>query len=344
VHEYFRKTVMKAIVCTEFGPPNVLRLNEVDTPSPKNDEILVRIRATPVNYGDTLARNFREVGLRDFNMPAIFWFFAKIFFGFRTPRIRVLGSEFAGVVEATGPDVKRFCKGDEVFGYRGMNMGAYAEYLCITESECVAAKPSTMTFEEAATVPYGAMMALSLLRRAHLKAGQKVLIVGASGGIGSAAVQLSKFHFGAEVTGVCSTPRLDLVRSLGADKVIDYTREDFTQNGETYDLIFDILGKSSFSRCTRSLKRDGIHLFASFKMKQLLQMLWTSIRGGKRVICGLAPGSTEDLIAVRDLVEAGKVKAAVDRCFPLEQTPDAHRYVEEGHKKGSVVIVVETTS
>jgi NADPH:quinone reductase-like Zn-dependent oxidoreductase len=197
-----------------------------------------------------------------------------------------------------------------------------------------------MTYEEAAVAPYGAIMALNLLRRVNIQSGQKVLVNGASGGIGSAALQLAKY-FGTEVTGVCAAPRLEFVKSLGADKVIDYTKEDFTQNGETYDLIFDILGKSSFSRCKSSLKPNGIHLFASFKLKQLLQMLWTSMSGGRKVICALAPGSVEDLNSIKELIEAGKIKAIIDRCYPMEQAAEAHRYVEEGHKKGNVVISMD---
>jgi NADPH:quinone reductase-like Zn-dependent oxidoreductase len=336
---------MKAIVYTEYGPPDVLQLKEVEKPAPKEDEILIRVYATSVNYGDIVARNFKEISPRKFNMPLLFWLFAKIFFGFRKPKITILGSEFAGEIESVGKDVKSFKQGDQVFGYLGQSMGAYAEYLCIPEDGVLAIKPDNMTYEEAAVVPYGAIMALNLLRdKGNIQPGQKVLVNGASGGIGSAAVQLAKSHFGAEVTGVCSTPRLELVKSLGADKVIDYTKEDFTQNGETYDLIFDILGKSSFSRCKGSLKSNGIHLFASFKMKQLFQMLWTSRIGSKRVICALAPGSTEDLMSVKELIEAGKIKAAIDRRYPLEQTAEAHRYVEKGPKKGHVVITVEHNS
>jgi NADPH:quinone reductase-like Zn-dependent oxidoreductase len=207
------------------------------------------------------------------------------------------------------------------------------------EDGVLTTKPANMSYEEAAVVPYGAIMALNLLRKANIQPGQKVLIHGASGGIGSAAVQIAR-SFGAEVTGVCGTPRLEFVKSLGADKVVDYTREDFTRNGETYDLIFDILGKGSFSRFRNSLKPDGILLCASFKMKQLLQMLWTSFAGSRKVICAIAPGSTDDLIAVKELIEAGKIKAIIDRCYSLEQTAEAHRYVETGHKKGYIVITV----
>jgi NADPH:quinone reductase-like Zn-dependent oxidoreductase len=330
---------MKAIVYTEYGSPDILRLQEITKPAPKDNEVLIRVNATSVNYGDLVARNFKEISAREFTMPFIMWLLAKISFGLSKPNITVLGSEFSGEIEETGKNVKNFKPGDQVFGYLGQSMGAYAEYFCIPENGVVAIKPANMTYEEAAVVPYGAIMALSLLRKANLQPGQKVLINGASGGIGSAAVQIAR-HLGAEVTGVCGTPRLNFVKSLGAAKVIDYTKEDFTQNGETYDLIFDILGKSSFSRCQNSLKQNGRYLLASFKMKQLLQMLWTSISGSKRVICAIAPGSVEDLNSVKELIEAGKIKAVIDRCYPMEQAGEAHRYVEEGHKKGNVAIAV----
>ena len=273
-------------------------------------------------------------------MPFLFWIFAKIAFGFRKPRIKILGNEFAGKIESLGKDVKSFKQVDLVFGYLGQSMGAYAEYLCMPEDGCVAIKPTNMTYEEATVVPYGAIMALNLLRKVNIQPGQKVLVNGASGGIGSAAVQLAKY-FGAEVTGVCSTLRLELVKSLGADKVIDYTKEDFTQSGETYDLIFDILGKSSFSRCKISLKQNGRYLLASFKMRQLFQMLWTSMIGSKKVICALAIDKQEDLIFVKELIEAGKIKSVIDRRYPLEQTAEAHRYIEKGQKKGNVVITIK---
>jgi len=335
---------MKAIVYTEYGPPDVLQLKEVEKPTPRDNEILIRIYATPVSYGDIIARNFKKISPRKFTMPLPLWLPTRIFFGFRKPRKKILGSEFAGEIEAIGKDVKLFRKGDQVFGYRGSSFGANAEYLCMPEDGCVAIKPANMTYEEAAAVPYGALMALTILRKVNIQSGQKVLINGASGGIGSAAVQLAKSHFGAEVTGVCSTPRLELVKSLGADKVIDYTKEDFTTSGETYDLIFDILGKSSFSRCKSSLKQNGRYLLASFKMRQLFQMLWTKIIGSKKVICALATDKTEDLIFIKELVEAGKIKTVIDRCYPLEQIAEAHSYVEKGLKKGHVVITVEHTS
>jgi len=333
---------MKAIVYTEYGSPDVLHLKEIAKPSPKDNEVLIRNYATTVNFGDLMARNFKAISPSKFNMPLFFWLPTLLAFGLGKPRNHILGSEFAGDVEAVGKSVMRFKPGDQVFGYLGQSMGAYAEYFCMSENGVVAIKPANMTYEEAAVVPYGAIMALSLLRKADLQSGQKVLINGASGGIGSAAVQIAR-NLGAEVTGVCGTLRLDFVKSLGAAKVIDYTKEDFTQNGETYDLIFDILGKSSFSRCQNSLKQNGRYLLASFKMKQLLQMLWTSMFGSKRVICAVAPGSVEDLNSVKELIEAGKIKAVIDRCSPMEQAAEAHRYVEEGYKKGNVVITMRVS-
>ncbi len=334
---------MKAIVFTEYGPPEVLQLKEVAKPAPRDKEILVRIHATPVSFGDTLVRNFNAVSPRKFHMPFLFWLMGKLYFGFRKPKITILGSEFAGEIEAVGKDVKKFAKGDRVFGYRGPRMGAYAEYLGMAENGVVAIKPAKMTYEEAAAVPYGAIMALNLLRKVDLRPGQRVLVNGASGGIGPMVVQLAKFHFGASVTGVCGTPRLEYVRSLGADKVIDYTREDFSDGDETYDYIFDILGKSSFSKVKRSLNPGGRCLLVSFKMKQILQMLWTLMTGGRRVICALSSEKAQDLVFIKKLVEAGEIKAVIDKCYPLAQAAEAHRYVAKGQKKGSVVITVGDT-
>lgn len=330
---------MKAVVYEKYGPPDVFELQEVGKPTPKDNEILIKIHATSVNIGDLWARNFKAISPRKFTMPLPLWLPSRMYFGLSKPNINILGSEFSGKVEATGRAVKRFKKGDPIFGYRGQSMGAYAEYLCMPEEGLVAAKPANMTFEEAAVVPYGALTALNLLRNVNLQKGQKVLINGASGGIGSAAVQLARYY-GAEVTGVCGTQRVDFVKSLGADKVIDYTKEDFTRNGERYDLIFDIPGKSSFSHCKDSLNPNGRILYASFKMKQLLEMLWTSRIGDKKVICALSGEKPVDLHFIKELVEAGKIRSIIDRCYPLEQAAEAHRYVETGHKKGNVVITI----
>jgi NADPH:quinone reductase-like Zn-dependent oxidoreductase len=332
---------MKAAVFTEYGPPEVLQLKEVTKPSPKDNEILIRIYATPINFADTLIRNFRAISPKKFHMPFLFWLIGKMTFGFRKPRITILGSEFAGEVEAAGKTVTRFKIGDQVFGYCGPRMGANAEYLCMRETGVVAIKPAPMSYEEAAAVPYGAIMALNILRKIDLQPKQKVLVNGASGGIGPAVVQLAGNHFGATVTGVCGTSRLEYVRSLGADRVIDYTKEDFTKSEKTYDLIIDILGKSPFARCKHSLAPGGRCLYVSFKMKQVFQMLRTSITGGRKVVCALVNEKGEDLIFIKELIEAGKIKAVIDRCFPLEQAAEAHRYAESGSKKGNVVITVK---
>lgn len=332
---------MKAIVYTEFGPPDVLHLEEVAKPTPTADEVLVEVQATSVKYGDLSARNFGQISPREFHMPFLFWLVARASFGIRRPKKPILGSEFAGEIAAVGDDVTSLKPGDQVFGYLGQRMGAYAEYVCVPEDGMLARKPAEMSDEEAATVPYGALMALNLLGKANIEPGQHVLVNGASGAIGSAAVQLAKAHFGAEVTGVCSTPRMEYVRSLGADRVIDYTREDFSESGETYDLVFDVLGKRSFSRSRRALKPDGTHLYVSFKLKQLAQMLWTSIGGGKQVVCALSLETPDDLVRITELIQEGKIKSHVDARFPLERVAEAHRYVEAGRSEGNVAITIE---
>ena len=329
---------MKAMVYTEYGSPDVLHLAEVAKPTPKDNEVLIKVHATSVTFGDIMVRNIRKVTPSKFTMPLPLWLPTRIMFGFRKPRVNILGAEFSGEVASVGKDVTRFKVGDPVFGYRGPNMGANAEYVCIAEDGMIAPKPSNMTYEEAAAVPYGAITALCILRKVDIQPGQKVLVNGASGSIGSYAVQLAK-HYGAEVTGVCSAPRLEMVKALGADHVIDYTREDFAQNGETYDIILDILGKSSFSHCKNSLSQDGIYLLASFKMKHLFQMLWT-LKSGKKVICALASENGADLAHIKELVEAGVIKSVIDRCYPLEEAAAAHHYVESGQKRGDVIITI----
>jgi NADPH:quinone reductase-like Zn-dependent oxidoreductase len=331
---------MKAIVYTEYGGPDVLHLKEVEKPFPKDNEVLIKVHAVSVNYGDMIARNFKNISPREFNMPFLFWIMARFTFGLNKPKKIILGNTFAGKVEAVGKDVKLFKKGDDVFGCREEKMGAYAEYLCVAENSILATKPSNMNFQEASTVPYGATIALNLLRKANIQKGERVLVLGASGGIGSAAIQLAKHYFGAKVTGVCSNEGIEYVKNLGADKVIDYKKEDFTKNGETYHLIFDILGKQSFSKVKASLKQNGIYFSVSFKMKKLFQMLWTSLKKEKKVICALAVPKKDDLIFIKDLVEDGKIKSIIDKCFPLEKTAEVHRYMETGNKKGDVVITV----
>jgi NADPH:quinone reductase-like Zn-dependent oxidoreductase len=333
---------MKAIICTAYGAPEVLKVKEIDKPKPKDNEILIRIHASPVNFGDITVRNFKSITPKNFSMPYPLYILTKLMLGSKSPKNKVLGSEFAGEVVETGKEVRQFKVGNQVFGYRGQSMGANAEFLCVSEKSCVAVKPSNISYAEAASVPYGALTAMGLLSKGNIKKGSKVLINGASGSIGSAAVQLAKYY-GAEVTGVCGSRRVDLVKSFGADQVIDYTKEDFTQNRETYDLIFDILRKASFSRCKDSLTPNGRYLLASFKTKQILQMIWTSLKSifsndTKRVICTLANERQEDLVFIKELAEIGEIKAIVDRSFTMEEAAEAHRYYESGNRTGSVLI------
>ena len=316
---------MKAIVYTKFGPPEVLQLREVEKPTPKDNEVLIKIVATTVVKEDP-------------DMRA-----SPGFNGFLKPRNPILGQELAGEVEATGRDVTRFKSGDQVFGID--SFGAYAEYKCMPEGGALAKKPANMSYEEAASVPNGALTVLPFLRdKGKIQSGQSVLIYGASGSVGAAAVQLARYY-GTEVTGVCSTENLEMVRSLGADQVIDYTREDFTESGKTYNIIFETVGKRSFSACTGSLTDEGIYLSTVPTPVIMLQALWPARSGSKNVkfaAAGLRPASEKikDLHFLKELIEAGKLKRVIDRCYPLEQIVEAHRYVERGHKKGNVVIPV----
>lgn len=264
----------------------------------------------------------------------------RIASGIRKPKQPILGTELAGEIEAVGRDVTRFSKGDQVFGFTGMSLGAYVEYICLPENGTLAIKPVNMRYDQSAAVPQGALTALFFLRKGKIQSEHKVLVFGASGGIGVFAVQLAKY-FGAEVTGVCSTTKLELVESLGADKAIDYTKEDFSKLGETYDIIFDTIGTSPFSGSRRSLKKEGCYLAATYGLPRLLQMLWLRLTSGKKALPGLTKDTPEDLVFLRELIEAGKLRVVIDKRYPLEKAAEAHRYVEEGHKKGSVVITLE---
>lgn len=321
---------MKAIVCTEYGSPDVMQLKEVEKPIPQGNEVLIKIYATTVTSADLRIRKADPFPIR-------------FFYGFKRPKNdTVLGSELAGEIEAVGKNVKQFKVGDPVFAGAGISLGANAEYICLPEEGAIVIKPTNMTYEEAAAVPFGTTTSLIFLRdKGKIQRGQEILIYGASGALGTAAVQLAKF-FGAQVTGVCSTANLELVKSLGADKVIDYTKEDFTQSGKTYDIVFDTVGKSPFSGCLSSLKNNGLYLRAvHINLFPVLRGLWASITSSKKVIGGVAIERKEDLIFLKELIESGRMKSVIDRCYPLEQTAEAHRYVEQGHKKGNVVITVE---
>lgn len=295
--------------------------------------MLIRIHAATATAGDCETRRFE--------MPTWLWIPARIGFGLRGPRNKILGQELAGEIEEIGKDVKKFRKGDQVFARTGFSLGAYAEYICLSEKGMLAKKPANMTFEEAATVPLGGLEALHFLKKGNIQSGQRVLINGASGSIGTIGVQLAKYY-GAEVTGVCSTRNLDMVRMIGADHVIDYTKEDFTKSGHTYDVIFDVVGKSPYSSCIKSLKENGRYLLANPGLSQMIRGGWTGLISSKKVITGAASENTEDLVFLKELVEAGKIKAVIDRIFPLEKTSEAHKYVEKGHKKGNVVINCRT--
>ncbi len=310
---------MKAIICTKYGPPDVLQLQEVRQPVPKDNEILVKIYATTVHIGDTKIRSFKPgMGfIQDLLVKPIM----RIMIGFRGPRRKILGMELAGKIEAVGKNVTLFKQGNKVFAATGLSFGAYAEYICLPENGLIAPLPENTTYGELAPVPNGGMTALLILKKANIKKGQKVLIYGASGSVGTFAVQLAKY-FETHVVGVCSTTNLDMVKSLGADKVIDYTQEDFTQNIETYDIIFDAVGKLNYSQCKKSLKSNGTYL-----------NVLTSSNGLKLKL--------ENLLFLKALVEAKKLRSIIDKTYTLEKIIEAHRYVDKGRKKGNIVITVE---
>jgi NADPH:quinone reductase-like Zn-dependent oxidoreductase len=322
---------MKAIVHTKYGPPDELQLLEVGKPVPGDNEVLIKIHATTVTTTDCNARNFTFV-------PKSFMFFAKIIFGFKKPKINILGIDLAGEIEATGKNVKLFKEGDKVFGSPGTKFGGHAEYCCVPENGALAIKPSGLRWEEAAAISLAGNTALFYIRDlAKIQAGQKILIHGASGAIGTYAVQLARYY-GAVVTGVCSATNAEMVKSLGADKVIDYNKEDFSKGEERYDFVFNVVGKTTFEQCKGILKEKGIYLENMAELKDFLKMAWTSITGGKRIKAGVSTDRAENLEFFIKLIESGKLRPVIDRIFPLEKAAEAFRYVEQGHKKGNVVI------
>jgi NADPH:quinone reductase-like Zn-dependent oxidoreductase len=328
---------VKAIVHTKYGPADELQLREVEKPVPKDNEVLIRIHATTVTTSDCNMRNLTFA-------PRFALLLLRMQFGFFKPKISILGIDLAGDIEAVGRDVTRFKEGDQVFGAAEPALGAHAEYICLPEDGALTTKPANTTWEQAAAIPVMGNTALHFIRDlGNIQAGHHILINGASGGIGTFAVQLAKYY-GAEATGVCSTTNVEMVKSLGADKVIDYTKEDFTKSGQTYDVIFDAVAKSSFSRCQGSLKQGGIYLTTVPNLAFLLQTLRGSTAGSKKAKTGNAVAKAENLVFLRELIEAGKLRPVIDRSYPLEQTAEAFRYVEKGHKKGNVVITVEHNS
>jgi NADPH:quinone reductase-like Zn-dependent oxidoreductase len=323
---------MKAAVYERYGPPDVVVLREVEKPAPKDNEVLIKIYATTVTSGDWRARSL--------NVPVGFGLMARLVFGVFKPKQPILGTELAGEIEAVGKDVRTFKVGDPVFAFSGAGLGCHAEYKCMPADGPVALKPSNLTYDEAAALSFGGTTALDFFRRGKLQSRERVLVNGASGGVGTAAVQLAR-HFGAEVTGVCSGANVELVRSLGAAHVIDYTKEDFTQNGQTYDVIVDTVGTAPFSRSKASLKEGGRLLLVLGGLPDMLQVPWVSLTSGKKVIAGPAAEHPDDLRTLAELAQAGAFRPVIDRRYPFEQIAEAHRYVDSGRKKGNVIITLE---
>jgi NADPH:quinone reductase-like Zn-dependent oxidoreductase len=323
---------MKAIVWTAYGPPDVLQLKEIEKPTPKDNEVLIKVYATTVTAGDCEQRSLK--------LPIWYAIPMRVYVGLKKPtRITILGMELSGEIEAVGNHVKLFKKGDEVFAHAGLSFGSYAEYKCLPEDSIMAIKPTNMTYEEAAAVPMGGLEALYYIKKANIQSGQKVIINGAGGTIGTFAIQLAKY-FGADVTGVDSADKLDMLSSIGADQVIDYIREDFAKSCKTYDVILDVVGSSSFSSSLKSLNKGGYYLTANPRPSQIVLMPWVSMTSSKKIILGGTKSTTEDLIFLKDIIEKGRLKSIIDRTYPLEQIVDAHKYVESGYKKGHIVITV----
>ena len=323
---------MKAIVYERYGPPEVLELKDVAKSTPRDNEVLIKTHATTVTSADWRVRSL--------NVPAGFGLIMRLVFGISKPKQPILGSELAGVIESVGKDVRKFKVGDQVFAFSDASMGCHAEYKCMPHDGAVVLKPPSLSYDEAAALSFGGTTALDFLRRGKLQSGEKVLVNGASGGVGTAAVQLAR-HFGADVTGVCSTANMELVRSLGASQVIDYTKEDFTQNGETYDVIVDTVGTAPFSRSKDSLKAGGRLLMVLAGLPDMLQIPWVSMTSSKKLIAGPVAVRAEDLRFLAGLAQAGEFKPVIDRRYPFEQIAEAHRYVDTGRKKGNVIITLD---
>ena len=320
---------MKAMVCTRYGPPEVLELQELEKPVPKADEVLIKVHASTVTAGDCEMRSFR--------FPIYLWIPLRLFFGVRRPRMKVLGQEFAGEIESVGSEQTLFKEGDRIFGSTELKLGAYADFLCLPSSYAITKMAKGLSFEEAASIPTGGMNALFFLRKARIQAGQKVLIIGAGGSIGTVAIQLAK-NSGARVTAIDTKEKLDMLLSIGADHVIDYRQEDFTANGETYDVIFDVAGKSPFSKTINSLEPKGVYLMGNPSLRQMFRRVLPGGKGDRKIIAGAASYKAADLRYLNELLADGRIKPVIDRIFPLEELSDAHRYVESGAKKGNVVI------
>lgn len=320
---------MRAMVCTRYGPPEVLELQELDKPVPKAGEILIKVHASTVTAGDCEMRSFK--------FPVLLWIPLRLYLGVRKPRMKVMGQEFAGEVESAGTEQTLFTEGDRVFGSAELKLGTYADYLCLPADYAIARMTDGFSFEEAATIPTGGMNALFFLRKAKIQPGQKVLIIGAGGSIGTMAVQLAK-NSGAEVTAIDSGEKLDILLSIGADKVIDYRKEDFTAAGETYDVIFDVAGKSPFSKTINSVKPKGVYLLGNPNLTQMVRRLIRTKKGDRKIIAGAASYKAEDLRYLNGLIADGRIRPVIDRVFPLEELSEAHRYVESGEKKGNVVV------
>ncbi len=328
---------MKALKFYNYGGPEVLQLEEMAEPEINANELLVRVKACSINYGDLMVRNLKNMTVKDFNMPGLLWIPVKLMFGARKPKVHMLGNEFSGVVQKTGKNVTRFKEGDEVFGYTGQSLGANAQLISVKENITIAQKPVNLDFKQAAVLPYGLITAYNLLKKVDIQPGNNVLIIGASGAIGSGLLQLCKAR-GATVTGICSTARCDFVSQLGADKVIDYKKEDYLQSEETYDLVLDVLGKGSYGKIRKIMKDRSVYLLASFKLKQLLQSVTAGLFGDKKVKCVMTDDSYKDLEELKEIIENYDLKGIVEKDFPLENAVQAHKYIESGKRGGNVVI------